>query len=59
MPLPLETFAKHAMSTPALTAPQLTLLLLAIIVCLGIALVWTLWEIEHDANPRHDRYRSD
>jgi hypothetical protein len=35
------------------------ILLFAIIVCLGIALVWTLWEIEHDANPRHDRHRSD
>lgn len=59
MPLPLEHIVKHSMGTPALTAPQLTLLLLAIIVCLGIALVWTLWKIEHDAHPRHDRYRSD
>ena len=59
MPLPLEHFAKHAIGIPALTAPQLTLLLLAIIVCLGIALVWTLWEIERDATPRHNQHRSD
>lgn len=59
MSLPLGNFVKHAMGAPALTTPQLTLLLLAIIVCLGVALVWTLREIEHDANPRHDRHRSD
>ncbi|RXG93224.1 hypothetical protein EAV90_26620 [Bradyrhizobium vignae] len=59
MPVPLEHFAKHAMGAPALTAPQLTLLLLAIIVCLGTALVWTLWAIEHDTYARHDRHRSD
>lgn len=59
MPLPLENITKYAMGPRALTAPQLTLLLLAIIVCLGIALVWTLWEIEHNPNPRHDRHRSD
>ena len=29
-----------------LTAPALTLLLLAVVVGLGIAIVWALWEIE-------------
>ena len=34
------------------TAPALTLLLLAIVVGLGIALVWMLWEIEQMSKPR-------
>jgi hypothetical protein len=41
-----------------LTAPALTLLLLAVIVGLGAALVWMLWEIEHASKTRRNRDRS-
>jgi hypothetical protein len=40
------------------TAPALTLLLLAIVVGLGIALVWMLWEIEQMSKPRPNSDRS-
>lgn len=36
-----------------LTAPQLTLLFLVIVVSLGTAVVWLLWEIEQSASRRH------
>jgi hypothetical protein len=41
-----------------LTAPALTLLLLAVVVGLGIAIVWALWEIERASKPRRgsDRF---
>jgi hypothetical protein len=39
-----------------LTAPALTLLLLAVVVGLGISIVWVLWEIEQASKPRR---RSD
>jgi hypothetical protein len=39
-----------------LTVPALTLLLLAVVVGLGIAIVWVLWEIERASKPRR---RSD
>jgi hypothetical protein len=42
MPLLLDDLAKYAIGVSTLTAPQLTLLLLAIIVCQGIAVVWIL-----------------
>ena len=29
-----------------LTAPALTLLLMIVVICLGVAIVWMLWEIE-------------
>jgi predicted negative regulator of RcsB-dependent stress response len=35
-----------------LTAPVLTLLLLAVVVGLGITFVWMLWEIEQASKPR-------
>ena len=34
-----------------LTAPGLTLLFLGVVVGLGIAFVWMLWEIEHVSKP--------
>jgi hypothetical protein len=37
-----------------LTAPALTLLLMAVVVGLGIAFVWMLWEIEQASKPRRD-----
>jgi hypothetical protein len=36
-----------------LTAPQLTLLFLGVVVGLGTAIVWLLWEIEQSASRRH------
>jgi hypothetical protein len=38
-----------------LIAPALTLLLLAVVVGLGVALVWLLWEIEQTSKRRNDR----
>lgn len=35
-----------------LTAPQLTLLFLVIVVSLGTAFVWLLWEFEQSASRR-------
>ncbi len=35
-----------------LTVPGLTLLFLAVVVGLGTALVWMLWEIEHAKSRR-------
>jgi hypothetical protein len=42
-----------------LTAPALTLLLMAIVVGLGIAFVWMLWEIEQASKPRRGSDRLD
>jgi hypothetical protein len=41
----------------ALTTPALTLLFLAVIVGLGISLVWMLWEIEQTSKPRRNGNR--
>jgi hypothetical protein len=38
-----------------LTAPALTLLLLAVVVGLGVALVWLLWEIEQTSKRGTDQ----
>ena len=38
----------------AITAPGLTLLLLCVIVGLGAALVWMIWEAEQTSKPRRD-----
>jgi hypothetical protein len=40
-----------------ITAPALTLLLLAVVVGLGIAFVWVLWEIESASKPRRSSDR--
>jgi hypothetical protein len=40
-----------------LTAPAQTLLLLAVVVGLGIAFVWVLWEIEPASKPRRSSDR--
>jgi predicted negative regulator of RcsB-dependent stress response len=40
-----------------LTAPALTLLFLGVVVGLGIALVWMLWEIEQMSKQRRNRDR--
>lgn len=37
-----------------LTAPALTLLFLAVVVGLGIAFVWMLWEIEQVSEPQRN-----
>ena len=41
-----------------LTTPGLTLLFLGVVVGLGVAVVWMLWEIEKGSNPHHksDRF---
>jgi hypothetical protein len=36
-----------------LTVPELTLLFLGVVVGLGTAIVWLLWEIEQSAARRH------
>lgn len=40
-----------------LTAPALTLLFLAVVVGLGIAVVWMLWEIEQRSKPHRNSDR--
>jgi hypothetical protein len=40
-----------------LTAPVLTLLFLGVVVGLGIAFVWMLWEFEQLAKPRRNSDR--
>jgi predicted negative regulator of RcsB-dependent stress response len=40
-----------------LTAPALTLLFLGVVVGLGIAFVWMLWEIEQLSKPRRNSDR--
>jgi predicted negative regulator of RcsB-dependent stress response len=40
-----------------LTAPALTLLFLGVVVGLGTAFVWMLWEIEQMSKPRHNSDR--
>jgi hypothetical protein len=36
------------------TAPGLTLLFLGVVVGLGVAVVWVLWEIEHTSKPHRN-----
>jgi hypothetical protein len=36
------------------TAPGLTLLFLGVVVGLGVAVVWMLWEIERSSKPRRN-----
>ena len=38
------------------TAPALTLVFLAVVVGLGSAFVWGLWEIEQISKSRRDRF---
>jgi predicted negative regulator of RcsB-dependent stress response len=40
-----------------LTAPGLTLLFLGVVVGLGIAFVWMLWEVEQVSKPRRNSDR--
>ena len=40
-----------------LTAPALTLLFLGVVVGLGIALVWMLWEFEQSSKPHRNSDR--
>jgi hypothetical protein len=40
-----------------LTAPALTLVFLGVVVGLGIAFVWMLWEIEQMSKPRRNSDR--
>jgi len=40
------------MMLTTLTAPDLTLLFLGIVVCLATAFVWIFWEIEHRQQQR-------
>jgi predicted negative regulator of RcsB-dependent stress response len=40
-----------------LTAPALTLLFLAVVVGLGIAFVWMLWEVEQVSKPQRNSDR--
>jgi hypothetical protein len=49
---------KSTMFTAALTAPGLTLLFLGIVVGLGTAFVWMIWEIEQSSksNRSSDRF---
>ena len=42
---------------PMLTAPGLTLLFLAVVVGLGTAFVWMLWEIEQMSKPHRNSDR--
>jgi hypothetical protein len=58
MSLPLPSLNDHIVDVSALTAPALTLLLLAVIVGLGVAIAWLLWEMEQASKPRRDRDRS-
>jgi predicted negative regulator of RcsB-dependent stress response len=37
-----------------LTAPGLTMVFLGVVVGLGVAFVWMLWEIEQTAKPRRN-----
>ena len=57
-PLRLLDLANPTVDVSTLTAPALTLLLLAVVVGLGAAFVWMLWEIERASKPRRDRDRS-
>ena len=42
--------------TTMLTAPGLTLLFLGVVLGLGIALVWMLWEVEQVSKRNSDRF---
>ena len=43
--------------TTMLTAPALTLLFLGVVIGLGIAFVWMLWEVEQVSKPRSNSDR--
>jgi hypothetical protein len=43
----------------SLTAPDLTLLFLGIVVCLGSALVWMVWQIEQQLGTQRERFRDE
>ena len=43
--------------TTMLTAPGLTLLFLGVVIGLGIAVVWMLWEVEQVSKPRSNSDR--
>ena len=58
MALPLLDPNNHIVDVSALTAPALTFLLLAVVVGLGVAIAWLLWEIEHASKPRRNRDQS-
>jgi predicted negative regulator of RcsB-dependent stress response len=45
------------MEVTVLTAPGLTLLFLGVVVGLGIAFVWMLWEVEQVSKPRRNSDR--
>jgi hypothetical protein len=38
-----------------LTAPELTLVFLGVVVGLGAAFIWMFWEVEQVSKPRRDR----
>lgn len=42
-----------------LTTPGLTLLFLGVVVCLGTAFVWMIWEMEQSAKSRLAKARRD
>ena len=44
--------------TTMMTVPQMTLMFLGMVVCLGAALVWMFWELQKPAQPprRRDRF---
>jgi len=43
--------------TTMFTAPGLTLLFLVVVIGLGIAFVWVLWEVEQVSKPRSNSDR--
>jgi hypothetical protein len=45
------------LTPPILTPPSLTLLFLGVVVSLGTALVWMIWEIEQASKPRRNSDR--
>ena len=55
MALPLLDPNNHIVDASTLTAPALTLLLLAVLSAWALPLLWLLWEIEHASKPRRNR----
>jgi hypothetical protein len=47
----------HLRMLTMLTAPGLTLVFLGVVVGLGIAFVWILWEVEQTSKPRRNSDR--
>jgi hypothetical protein len=56
-PLAGMPIALHQWMFAMLTAPGLTLLFLGVVVGLGTAFVWMLWEIEQVSKPRRNSDR--